>query len=84
METISGYIDHIIYRNEDNGYTVLVLVCEGEEITCVGMMQYVNEGEVMEASGTYTEHSTYGRQFKISSYEFKVPEDELSMERYLG
>jgi len=84
METISGYIDHIIYRNEDNGYTVLALVCEGEEITCVGMMQYVNEGEVMEAGGTYTEHSTYGRQFKISSYEFKVPEDELSMERYLG
>ncbi|MDO5539816.1 MAG: ATP-dependent RecD-like DNA helicase [Eubacteriales bacterium] len=84
MEKISGYIDHIIYRNEDNGYTVLVLVCDGEEITCVGMMQYVNEGEVMEAEGTYGEHSTYGRQFKISSYEYKVPEDELSMERYLG
>lgn len=84
MEKITGYIDHIIYRNEDNGYTVLVLVCGGEETVCVGMMQYVNEGEVMEVLGTYTEHSTYGRQFKITSYEFKVPEDELSMERYLG
>ncbi len=84
METISGYIDHIIFRNEDNGYTVMVLVCEGEELTCVGTMQYIGEGELIEATGTYTEHSTYGRQFKISSYEMKAPEDELAIERYLG
>lgn len=84
MEKITGYIDHIIYRNEDNGYTVMVLICQGKEIVCVGMMQYVNEGEMLEASGNYLEHSTYGKQFKISSYEFKVPEDEISMERYLG
>lgn len=84
METISGYIDHIIFRNEDNGYTVMVLVCEGEELTCVGTLQYIGEGELIEARGTYTEHSTYGRQFKISSYELKAPEDELAIERYLG
>lgn len=84
METISGYIDHVIYRNEENGYTVMVLVCEGDELTCVGTMQYVNEGEMMELQGSYTEHGTYGRQFKFSAYEFKAPEDELSMERYLG
>lgn len=39
METITGYVDHIIYRNADNGYTVLVLVCEEEEITCVGIFR---------------------------------------------
>lgn len=84
METISGYIDHVIYRNEENGYTVMVLVCDGEEMTGVGTMQYVNEGEMVELQGGYTEHGTYGKQFKFTSYEFKAPEDEVSMERYLG
>ena len=84
MEKVSGYVDHIIYRNEDNGYTVLVLICEGEEITCVGTLQFASEGELIEAEGSYTEHSTYGRQFQIASYEYKTPEDELSIERYLG
>ena len=84
MEKISGYIDHIIFRNEDNGYTVMVMICDGEEVTCVGTLQYINEGELIEAEGTYTQHSTYGTQFKISSFELKAPEDELAMERYLG
>lgn len=84
MEKISGYIDHIIYRNEENGYTVMVMICEGEELTCVGTLQYISDGEMLEAEGSYTEHSTYGRQFKIVSYEIKAPEDEVSMERYLG
>ena len=84
MEKISGYIDQIIFRNEDNGYTVMVMICDGEEVTCVGTLQYINEGELIEAEGTYTQHSTYGTQFKISSFELKAPEDEMAMERYLG
>ena len=84
MEKISGYVDHIIYRNEDNGYTVMTLSCGGEEQTCVGTLQYISEGEMLEAEGTFTEHATYGRQFQISAYTFKAPEDELAMERYLG
>ena len=84
MERISGYIDHIIFRNEENGYTVMVMICDGEEVTCVGTLQYINEGELIEAEGTYTQHITYGTQFKISSFELKAPEDEMAMERYLG
>lgn len=84
MDKITGYVDHIIYRNEDNGYTVMALICGEEEIICVGTMQYIGEGELLQAEGSYTEHSTYGRQFQISSYEFQTPEDEISMERYLG
>lgn len=84
MKKISGYIDHIIFRNEENGYTVMVMICDGEEVTCVGSLQYINEGELIEAEGTYTQHSTYGTQFKISSFELKAPEDEMAMERYLG
>ena len=48
METRTGYVEHIIYRNEDNGYTVLNLVCEEEEITCVGIFHTISEGENIE------------------------------------
>lgn len=82
--TVEGYIDHIIFRNEENGYTVLSLIVDGEELTCVGFFQYVNEGEMIKAEGSYTEHAAYGQQFKIESYEPIVPTDAVAIERYLG
>ena len=84
METITGYVDHIIYRSAENGYTVFEMVCEEEEITCVGVFSDISEGENIEAKGEYTEHPTYGRQFKVHSFEEKAPEDEIAIERYLG
>jgi len=84
LETITGYVEHIIYRNIENGYTVFEMVCEEEEITCVGMFSDIVEGENLEAKGEYTEHPTYGRQFKVQSFEEKAPEDEIAIERYLG
>ena len=84
METITGYVDHIIFRNEDNGYTVLTLVQKKEEITCVGTFQYIGQGELIEAQGEFTEHPVYGKQFQISAFETKIPEDAMAMERYLG
>ena len=83
-ETIKGYIEHIIYRNTDNGYTVLNLVSEEKEITCVGMFRTIDQGETIEAEGNYTAHPVYGEQFKIEHYQVSTPEDALSMERYLG
>ena len=84
MEVIEGYVEHIVYRNSDNGYTVMNLVSGETEITCVGMLPFINEGELLEASGRYTEHATYGEQFQIVSYELKTPQDVVAMERYLG
>lgn len=84
METIKGYVDHIIFRNPDNGYTVFVLICEEEEITCVGTFSMLSEGENIKATGEYTEHPMYGRQFLVNELEECEPEDEVSMERYLG
>lgn len=84
MERIEGYVDHIVFRNSDNGYTVLSVVSKGDEVTCVGMLQYIGDGELIEAQGHYTEHATYGRQFQIESYEIKAPEDAMAIERYLG
>ena len=84
-ETVTGYIDHVIYRNEENGYTVLVLKAAGEEeLTCVGSFADITQGATIEAEGTYTEHAVYGRQFQIRSFVEKPPEDSLAMERYLG
>mgnify|MGYP000818758733 FL=1 len=77
-------MEHIIYRNADNGYTVLNLVSGEDEITCVGIFSAIAEGENIEAQGEYTEHPTYGQQFKVISFEEKAPEDEEAIERYLG
>ena len=84
METLRGYIEHIIYRNDDNGYTVLNLVADAGEITCVGLFRYADEGECVTLTGEYTEHSLYGRQFSVKSYEITPPEDTESIIRYLG
>lgn len=85
-ETVTGYIDHIVFRNEDNGYTVLVLKDTGveEELTCVGSFPSVSQGTSIEAAGSYTNHPVYGRQFHITSFVEKIPEDTVAVERYLG
>ena len=84
MEKLAGYVEHIIYRNTDNGYTVLNLVSGEDEITCVGIFSTIAEGENIEATGDYTDHPTYGTQFKVVSFEEKAPEDQEAIERYLG
>lgn len=84
MEKLAGYVEHIIYRNTDNGYTVLNLVNGEDEITCVGIFSTIAEGENIEATGDYTDHPTYGTQFKVVSFEEKAPEDREAIERYLG
>lgn len=86
-ESVTGYIDHIIFRNEDNGYTVLVLKgTEGddEELTCVGTFPVISQGATIEASGNFINHHIYGKQFQITSFTEKMPEDAMAMERYLG
>ena len=84
MDNITGYVDHIVYQNSDNGYTVMALVAEGEEVTCVGMCKGLGQGENISAEGEYIEHPVYGRQFKLQTYETVAPTDRAGMERYLG
>ena len=81
---LEGYVEHIIYRNTENGYSVLNLVSDGEETTVVGTFHYISEGELLELEGEYTEHPLYGQQFHMERFEVKVPQDALAMERYLG
>ncbi|MCC8138729.1 MAG: ATP-dependent RecD-like DNA helicase [Lachnospiraceae bacterium] len=83
-EVRKGYVEHIVFRNADNGYTVFQLVADGEELTCVGSFSLLSEGELIEVSGTMKVHPLYGEQLQAEHYEILAPEDETAMERYLG
>ena len=84
MEVRKGYVEHIVFRNNDNGYTVFQLVSEEEELTCVGLFSVLVEGELVQVSGYMKEHPLYGEQLQVEQYELLAPEDETAMERYLG
>ena len=84
MERIRGYVEHIIYRNAENGYTVLNLSTEEDEIVCVGTLSWIGEGELLEAEGQYVVHASYGQQFRISSFQIRPPENIKAIEHYLG
>ena len=79
MEIIKGYIEKIVYRNSENGYTVMSINADGEDIACVGIFHFIDEGEYVEVRGEYTDHPTYGFQLKVSEYEVVAPEDELAI-----
>lgn len=84
METVNGYVEHIIFQNSENGYTVMNLVVDGEEITCVGMGKGLAQGENIAVHGEYVEHPVYGMQLKMESYQVVAPKDSAGMARYLG
>ena len=84
LETIKGYVEKIVYRNDENGYTVLDLDVDGDSETCVGSFHVINEGEYIEVSGEYKEHKNYGPQLLVSEYKVIQPEDEISIIRYLS
>ncbi len=84
MEKIQGYIDHFIYYNESNGYGVIELYTEDEDIICVGSFGGIGQGENVEITGQYVEHAVYGRQLKAESIKVLTPEDAFAMERYLA
>ena len=84
MATVTGYVEKIKYRNEENGYSVLTVSDGREEYVLVGTFPYITEGEHLEVTGRMVEHSIYGEQLAVESYEIKAPEDTLAIERYLG
>lgn len=84
METIQGYVEKIVFRNDENGYTVMDLDVDGDFETCVGTFHTINEGEYIKVTGEYQEHKNYGPQLVVSEYEVIQPEDEISIIRYLS
>ena len=81
---ITGYVEHIIFRNDENGYTVFELEYDENLITCVGSFLFISEGENLELEGDYIQHASYGMQFKVEQYEAKELNDIVSIQRYLG
>ncbi len=84
MEEIKGYVEHIIYRNEENTYTVFEISSDGDTITCTGFPPGISEGESCLVSGEQTQHPVYGMQFKVAQYQVVAPEDAQAMLRYLS
>ncbi len=84
MTELQGYVEHIVFRNADNGYTVFNFISDEEQLTCVGIFPAIAEGEILLVRGEYQAHPTYGEQLKVTSHEVKAPEDVVSMERYLA
>lgn len=83
---VSGYIEKIKYRNEENGYTVMVVASDEdkEEVVMVGNFSAIDEGEYIEANGQMKLHPIYGEQLLVSTYEIKTPKDIRSIEKYLS
>ena len=84
METIKGFVEHIIYKNASNGYGVINVIVEEDELTCTGIFTHLDEGECIEAEGSYVEHPVYGTQFKVERFQVVPPEDSVAVERYLA
>lgn len=88
---IEGTVENIIYKNEENGYIVFSINSEkyaeyfpDSEIICIGYVANLNVGEEVSLTGTVTNHSSYGKQFKIETYEKSIPKTEQGIEKYLA
>jgi helicase, recD/traA family len=83
-ETINGFVEKVVYRNTENGYTVVNISVEGDDVVCTGYFSDITEGDQIIAEGSFVEHKQYGIQFTVASYEIKEPETSVAMEKYLG
>lgn len=81
--TIRGTVDHIRYRNDDNGYSIVILDCHGEPVVTVGCFPFVSEGDEVEVTGEYVTHPKFGNQFKASSVAAFVPTTSEGVIRFL-
>ena len=84
MAHLEGYVSHIRFHNEENGYTVLDLECTHGDEVLVGYFHFISEGEYLVAEGDLVDHAVHGPQYQVKSYELRQPEDKAAMERYLG
>jgi len=86
VTVLQGQIERITYTNEENGFTIAKVKVYGQHdlVTVVGNMMAPSPGEILEMKGSWTNHPKYGEQFKITSYQSKVPATVVGIERYLG
>lgn len=84
-EEVTGTVESVVYRNEQNGYTILEISTDKKElVTVVGTMPFVSEGENITVRGSYVVHSEYGRQLRADSFEKRIPEQPDAILKYLS
>ncbi|MEE3467899.1 MAG: ATP-dependent RecD-like DNA helicase [Eubacterium sp.] len=82
---LKGYVTHIVYRNDETGYTVFYLEgADGDETTCVGSFPFISEGEFVTLTGRMISHNVYGEQFEVQKFEVSEPDNEVAILRYLS
>ncbi|WP_346889496.1 ATP-dependent RecD-like DNA helicase [Clostridium sp. UBA1056] len=84
MITIEGVAEAIVFRNEDNGYTICKLRCEKEVVTIVGIIPFINESQEYSVQGEWTVHTKFGKQFKIETIHEIIPTTTSGIEKYLA
>lgn len=84
LNILEGTVEHIVFQNESNGYTVCELETDDDFVTVVGNMPFLNVGETVKVMGDWTLHPSFGRQFKAEYYEKQLPADENAMRKYLS
>ena len=84
LETLHGTVGSIIYSSPDSGYTVCEVEENGLPVIAVGTLPYIGEGDILHASGRWTTHPTYGRQFRVETYEKQFPTSKDEILRYLS
>jgi len=84
MESIKGTVEHIVFRNTSNGYTVAHFDIDGDLVTVVGNFDELNHGEYLKLSGYWTEHKNYGDQFTMETYAMEIPTSTEGIIRYLS
>ncbi|MCR4622738.1 MAG: ATP-dependent RecD-like DNA helicase [Clostridiales bacterium] len=85
MPEYSGRVDALIFRNEDNGYSVLVIKPEqGKAFTCFGTLPFAQEGDLVRLEGEWTRHPDYGEQLKVSRFSFDQPATAGAIIKYLS
>ncbi|MCM1486686.1 MAG: helix-hairpin-helix domain-containing protein, partial [Faecalibacterium sp.] len=83
-EILTGFVEDVVFRNNENGYTVLDVSCDGKLITAVGMLSSVSVGEELKMTGEWKVHHVFGSQFKVNAFERRLPKTAADMLRYLS
>jgi exodeoxyribonuclease V alpha subunit len=84
MQEIQGFVDTIVYQNDENGYAIARIKDRDETVTIVGYIPYLSEGQSLKLIGEWTAHPTFGQQFKVQSWEELLPDSVKGIERYLA
>lgn len=84
VEKLSGVVEHISFRNEENGFTVLELSSGDESVTVVGVLPETQVGETLKISGRWDFHKSFGRQFKAELCEREMPKTTADLLKYLS